>query len=138
MCRWDQSRLPEHTWDIVIEDVSYPSVNQLGGNAKNDHRYRKYRNLLAKLLKEQLSSIPRASKFRVGIITREYGKSKLGKQKRPYDQDNLVAGGKALIDNLRDYAVILNDDDASWRGYYRQERSPDGVDRIRIRLLEYP
>ena len=70
MCRWDQSRLPQHTWDIVIEDVSYPSVNQLGGNAKNDHRYRKYRNLLAKLLKEQLSQVPRAERFRVGIITR--------------------------------------------------------------------
>lgn len=138
MCGWDTTRSPAHTWTVELAGISYPSLNQLGGNMKNNPKYRAFRNRLAKLLKEQLNAIPRAEKFRVGIITREYGRSERGVQKRAYDEENMIGGGKGLVDTLRDYAVIVNDDPGHWKGFYRQERSPDGIDRIRIQLLEYP
>jgi hypothetical protein len=131
MCDWDPARTPAREWTVVI-DASYPSQNDLGGNHKSGWAYRSLRNRLAKQLKDQLNAIPAATRFRAGIITRQYGA-----RKRRYDDENLVGGGKPLVDVLRDYAVLVDDRPGMWRGYYRQERSPDGVDRIVIRLMEY-
>lgn len=136
MCAWDPHRMPSHEWEVVIEG-NYPSQNDLGGNHRTGYKYRKVRNTFAKLLKKPLNAIPAAHRFRAGIITREYGLSEKGAQKRRYDEENLVGGGKPLVDVLRDYGVILNDTQGAWRGYYRQYKSPDGIDRIRIQLMEY-
>ena len=136
MCGWDGERSPLRTWDIWV-DTSYPSWNEIGSNSKSNFKYRNVRNKLAKLLKDQLNAVPAATKFRSGIITRHYGLSEKGKQKRAYDEDNLYAGGKPLVDVLRDYAVLINDSPDAWKGYYKQEKSKDGVDRIHIHLMEY-
>lgn len=136
MCGWDDERSPTRTWVASVE-FSYPSQNDLGGNHKSGFKYRNFRNKLAKLLKDQLNDIPAAMKYRVGIITRYYGVSAKGKQKRAYDEENLVGGGKPLIDVLKDYAVILDDNPSAWKGYYKQAKAPDGVDRIHIQLMEY-
>jgi hypothetical protein len=135
-CQWDAHRVPLHTWTAEIA-YSLPSQNDLGGNHQNGYTYRRYRNELARLLKDQLNAIPRAERFRVGIITRVYGLSAKGKQKRAYDWENLVGGCKPLIDTLRDYAVIVDDNPGNWRGYYEQVKSPDGIDRVKVQLLEY-
>lgn len=136
MCDWDPDRAPARTWEVTIT-ANYPSQNDLGGNGKSGFKYRNVRNRFTKLLKEQLNAIPAAKKFRAGIITRHYGLSEKGKQKRRYDEENLVGGGKPLVDAIKDYAVIIDDRPDCWKGYYRQVKSPDGVDRITIQLLEY-
>lgn len=136
MCDWDPDREPARFWEVTIY-TNYPSQNDLGGNHKSGFKYRNIRNQFAKLLKEQLNAIPAANKFRSAIITRHYGLSDKGKQKREYDQENLVGGGKPLVDVLKDYAVIVDDRPGCWRGYYRQAKATDGLDRITIHLMEY-
>jgi hypothetical protein len=131
MCGWNDDRRPAATWLIEATGV-LPSQNQLGGNHRNGHKYRRVRRELDKALAEQLNAVPRANRFRAGIITRFYGKGC-----RTYDTENFIGGCKPLVDVLKAYAVILDDKPSTWRGYYRQERSPDGVDRFRVQLLEY-
>jgi hypothetical protein len=131
MCGWDQERKPAHVWTVEAEGV-LPSLNMLKGNGRDSFRYRRYRRSYDKALAEQLNAVPRANRFRAGIITRLYGKGC-----RTYDNDNFIGGCKPLVDILKAYAVILDDKPSTWRGYYRQERSPDGVDRFRVQLLEY-
>lgn len=135
-CQWDSDRVPLHRWQAEIV-YSLPSQNDLGGNHQNGWTYRKYRRELSEALKEQLNAIPRAEKFRVGLITRLYGLSAKGRQKRQYDLENLIGGCKPLIDVLKDYAVIVDDRPNFWRGHYDQVKSPDGIDRVRVVLLEY-
>ncbi len=136
MCGYAPEKVPARTWTIEIE-ANYPSQGDLGGNHKTGWQYRNIRNGFSKLLRDQLNAIPAATRFRAAVITRLYGKTRTGRSKRAYDEENLVGGGKPLIDTLRDYAVILNDAPGVWKGWYRQEKSPDGVDRIRIVLMEY-
>lgn len=136
MCGWNEDRTPTATW--TIEGKGWlPSQNALGGNHKSGHKYRNIRRNFEKDLADQLNAIPRATKFRAAIITRQFGKTKHGRWCRPYDVGNLVGGCKPLVDTLKAYAVILDDRDETFKGYYRQERSADGFDRYTITLLEY-
>lgn len=113
------------------------SQNDLGGNHKDGYKYRNIRKGYEKAL-VGLNNVPRANKFRVATVTRFYGKNqKTGRWYGRYDIGNLVGGCKPLIDTLKAYAVILDDREDCFAGYYDQERSPDGVDRIRIEILEY-
>ena len=130
-CAWDPERVPKRRWIVQI-DGAILSGNKLGGNTKRNHTYRKTRAWYEHALKEQLSSIPHAAKFRVGIITRYYAKGR-----RAYDYENMSHGCKPLVDTLRAYGVIVNDNPGYWKGYYHQESSPTGVDAIRIEILEY-
>lgn len=136
MCGYQPDRLPARTWTVEIE-ADYPSQNKLGGNHKTGWLYRRIRAGFSLKLKEQLNAIPAATKYRAAVITRVYGKTARGVTKRAYDEENLVGGGKPLIDTLRDYRVILDDTAGAWKGWYRQEKSPDGIDRVRIQLMEY-
>ena len=136
MCHWDPDRVPVRTWDVWV-NYSYPSQNDLGGNHKSGFKYRRIRNSLALRLKDQLNAIPAAKQFRAGVITRHYGLSAKGRQKREYDRENLIGGGKPLVDVLKDYAVIIDDRPDCWTGHYRQEKAADGVDKIHIQLIEY-
>jgi hypothetical protein len=131
MCGWQPEREPAHVWTIEAEGV-LPSCNMLGANTKEGHKYRNWRRFFTKVLADQLNAVPRATKFRAGIITRLWGAGK-----RTYDQKNFEWGQKPLVDVLTNFAVILDDKPSTWRGYYRQERSADGVDRFRVQLLEY-
>ena len=136
MCGFNPEREPVATWKV--EAVGWlPSQNNLGGNHKTGFKYRNIRRNFEKTLADQLNAIPRATKFREAIITRQFGKTKHGRWCRPYDHANLVGGAKPLVDTLKAFAVILDDRDDTFRGHYRQERSADGVDRYNILLMEY-
>ena len=136
MCHYDPERLPARTWEITGNGW-LPSQNHLGGNHKTGHKYRNIRRNFEKDLKDQLNAVPRAAKFRAAIITRQFGKTKHGRWCYPYDAANFVGGCKPLVDVLKAFAVILDDRDDTFRGYYRQERSTDGFDRYTITLMEY-
>lgn len=131
MCDWDPGREPKRRWIVQI-DTAVPSGNVLGANTKKNHNYRKWRTWFERVLREQLEAIPRASKHRVGIITRYYGKGR-----RAYDLENFSHGCKPLVDVLQAFDVIVNDNPSYWRGYYQQLKSPTGVDILRIEILEY-
>lgn len=129
-CGWDADRTPKHTWTVECAGI-IPSQNALGGNHKTGFVYRRYRKFYEHALVE-LNAVPRANKFRAVLITRVYGK-----RCRTYDMGNLVGGCKPLVDVLKGFAVILDDRDDCARFYYKQERSADGIDRIRLQILEY-
>jgi hypothetical protein len=136
MCGWNPDRTPAREWTFEVEGT-IPSQTALGGNVKSGYTYRRYRKFFEQAMKAPLNEIPRAERFRVAVITRLYGKTLSGRWCRPYDWANLVGGCKPLVDTLTNYAVILDDRAECFAGYYLQERSPDGIDRFRIRLLEY-
>lgn len=131
MCDWDPEREPTRRWIVQVDGVLL-SGNKLGANTKKNHTYRKVREWFHRVLREQLEAIPRASRHRVGIITRYYGKGR-----RAYDHENFSHGCKPLVDTLQAFDVIVNDNPSYWTGYYRQEKSPTGVDMLRIEILEY-
>lgn len=136
MCGWSEERIPARTW--TVNGIGWlPSQNHLGGNHKTGHKYRSIRRNFEKTLADQLNAIPRATKFRAAIIVRQFGKTKHGRWCYPYDAANFIGGAKPLVDTLKAFAVILDDRDSTFRGYYRQERSPDGVDRFILTLMEY-
>lgn len=131
MCGYDPTRVVAREWTIAADGV-LPSANTLGGNGRKSYGYRKHRNGLSTLLGPQLGEVPRANKFRVGVVTRYYGA-----RKRKYDTWNGSAGCKALIDVLVSYAVLISDAPSAFQGHYLQKRSGDGVDRFTVRLIEY-
>jgi hypothetical protein len=131
MCGYDPDLKIKKRWVIEVE-ASAPSQNQLGGNHRNGHKYRKIKRELDALLGPELRRIAKAKAWRRGIITRCYGK-----RKRRYDHANLVGGCKALIDLLTAHGVIVDDNEKFWQGHYLQEKSADGIDRIRI-VIESP
>lgn len=61
------------------------------------------------------------------------------KGKRKYDRANMAGGGKAIIDLLIDYDILLDDRPGVCEIYYSQEKSPTGQDMVCITIedLEY-
>jgi Holliday junction resolvase RusA-like endonuclease len=59
-----------------------------------------------------------------------------GKHKSAYDTDNLLWGFKPLIDEIKVQGWIKEDSPKWVERIYKQEKSPDGVDRIIIRIEE--
>jgi len=57
-----------------------------------------------------------------------------GKRKSSYDRDNLIWGAKALVDTLRHYGILINDNAKNVELHYRQERSSDGSDYVRVHV----
>lgn len=133
LCLWDPDRKVAKSWTITAEAV-LPSQNVVGANGAGaaGGKYRKWRNKLDKALAEQLNLIPRARKFRAAIVTRYFA----GKF-RAYDHENFVGGCKPLVDVLRGYGVIFNDNAQNWRGYYRQEPSKNGKVYFTVELFEF-
>ena len=138
MCAWDPERKVKRSW-TVRGAGPLPSQNAIGGNGQgfNGSKYRKWRNGIERAIKDQLNEIPRARVFRAAIVTRYYGKSPGGATFRAYDHENFVGGCKPLVDVLRAYGVIYNDNAAYWRGYYRQQPSPNGETFFTITLYEF-
>ncbi len=152
MCGWDPTRTVAGHWLIVspryngsdfkiITSGIIASGNTIGSNEPSNYRYRKAREVFAADLKEQLNNIPRAERFREGVITRWYntrvGRKGSTKGFRAYDDENLRHGCKPLIDTLRSYGVLVNDSPSWWRGHYKQEAIRDGGSYYTIELLEY-
>lgn len=133
MCLWDPARKVRATW-LITAQAALPSQNMIGSNGKgpSGQKYRKWRTKLQKVLEAQLNEIPRAKKFRAAVITRYYSGNF-----RAYDHENFVGGCKPLVDVLRGFDVIVNDNKSYWRGYYRQLPSTTGEVYFTIELYEY-
>lgn len=132
-CAWDPGREVKARW-LLQATGALPSQNAIGCNNGGyaGVKYRRWRAGIDAALKEQLNAIPRARRFRVGVVTRYYA----GKF-RAYDHENFVGGCKPLVDVLRGYGVIYNDSPAYWRGYYHQLPSTTGQTYYTVELLEF-
>lgn len=132
-CNWDADRVVKQRWLVTCTGTIF-SGNVIGANTSGwlGAKYRKARNTFDKDLKDQLNAIPRAMRFRAGVITRYYAG-----RFRAYDHENFVAGAKPLVDVLRGYGVIYNDSPAYWRGYYHQLPSTTGQTYYTVELLEF-
>jgi hypothetical protein len=65
----------------------------------------------------------------VGTITRFYAG-----RCRQYDLENLVGGCKPLIDAMKEFRIIHDDNPDVWVGYYRQEKSKTNTNYATIVL----
>lgn len=102
-------------------------MNTLKGNTKTNFMYRNWRKKWEELFGPWLKSIPSTLKLRRVTITRLYGAGK-----RPFDAINFAGGCKPLLDTLTNCGAI-RDDSPTWvEDHYTQEKSPDGIDRIRV------
>lgn len=108
-----------------------PTLNSIGTNTKNNHKYRWWRDQFEKLLGPWLQTLPPAQAYRRVTLTRLYGKGK-----RPYDRENYSGGCKPLVDTLTNYGALYDDSETWCERHYLQSRSPDGVDYIEIKLEE--
>lgn len=133
MCGWIPDRAVKYRW-LVTGKAVLPSANTVGANTKgvSGHKYRKWRESIDAAIKVQLNQIPRARRHRVGIVTRYYSGDF-----RAYDEENFIGGCKPLIDVLRAYGVIYNDNKAWWKGYYRQLKSETGYVYFTVEIFEY-
>jgi Holliday junction resolvase RusA-like endonuclease len=129
MCGYDPDE-EYKSWLLVYPGQS-PSQNMLKGNSKGNYLYRKWRKSFQKILEKQMKAVPPAQGRRIGVLTRYWAKGC-----RPYDLENLVGGLKPLIDVLKRNGVIIDDAPKWWRGYYRQEKSADGANRLEIEIRE--
>lgn len=133
MCAWEPGRKVAKKW-LVTGKAVLPSANTVGANGKGSSgfKYRKWRASIDEAIRAQLNQIPRARRHRVGIITRyHYGNF------RAYDEENFIGGCKPLVDVLRAYGVIANDNAAYWKGYYRQVKSELGYTYFTVELYEF-
>ena len=133
MCGWTPDRKAKYKF-LVTGKAVLPSANTVGSNTKgaSGHKYRKWRTSIDLAIRAQLNQIPRARRHRTGIITRYYHGDF-----RAYDEENFVAGCKPLVDVLRAYGVIHNDNAAYWKGYYRQVKSETGYTYFTVELYEF-
>lgn len=116
--------------ELVVK-VSYPSQNELGGNAKGraGFHYRKLRQEFAAALHAALAAtnIPKATgKCRVWL------KRVFRPGKRPYEVANLIGGGKAIVDVLVNRGLIVDDNAKYFEGIYSQVAGK--ADQIHIRI----
>ncbi len=133
MCEWSDERPVAYHWIVRSPGILF-SANKLGTNNQTNYRYRQARKRFARELKEQLNLIPRANKFRAGLITRYYDTTK---NYRAYDLENLAGGCKGLIDVLQSYGAIVKDSPNYWRGYYAQDKVRGGGCYYTIDLWEF-
>lgn len=111
--------------------VSFPSQNQLGGNARGGagFHYRKLRQEFAAALHRALGNaeVPVAKGKRRVWLKRLY---KPGK--RPYDVANLVGGGKHIVDCLVTRGLLIDDAPKYFEGIYAQVQGT--ADAITLRF----
>jgi hypothetical protein len=133
MCGWVPGRKVKAKW-LVTGKAILPSANVVGANTKgaSGHKYRKWRTSIDAAIKDQLNQVPRARRHRTGIITRYYSGDF-----RAYDEENFIGGCKPLIDVLRAYGVLQNDNKAWWKGHYRQLPSTTGETYFTVELYEF-
>lgn len=122
---------PDRHWTIRLEHA-LRSLNDIRGNVKG--RYgRLYRNekrfYLSALARKH---VPKAEQWRQIIVRRLWGK-----RRRAFDHDNLVGGGKPLVDALKQHGIITEDNGKNCNISYFQEVSPDGKDYVEITVQEF-
>lgn len=128
-CGYDDSLCIQNTYTIVIPRAAQ-SLNQVGTNHRNNHKYRGARRSWAYYLQRHGAlDIPPAEGKRRIFFTRHYGK-----RKRPFDYGNLVGGFKPLLDMIVDCDLLIDDKPKYCAEYYSQQRSDNGEDYITIRI----
>jgi hypothetical protein len=112
-----------------------PSQNQLKGNTRFNHQYRKWRKLFEHQVEQwALPTVAGKNEYRVGLITRHYGLNADGAMTRAYDLENFIGGLKPFIDALKNKGIIWDDGEKYWRGYYFQVPAHDRVSRLTFEL----
>ena len=131
-CGYDPARKPTSTWTHRVASYT-PSLNDVGVNGKNAHKYRTWRKHWEKVFGPWLSKLPAAQLFRRIQITRHYGKGQ-----RAFDRINFAAGCKPLLDTIVNHGGLY-DDSVTWcEDHYSQLKSPDGKDYVQIVIEEFP
>ncbi len=137
-CGFDMSIVVVGSWSATLLKSS-PSGNSIGssGKGRNGWKYRqerkdcatvRFRWAPASVLKGEPTQATRKRRL---WVTRLWGK-----HKSAYDTDNLLWGFKPLIDEIKVQGWIREDSPRWVERIYKQEKSPDGVDRIIIRIEE--
>lgn len=113
--------------------ASWPSQNQLGGNARGNAgwHYRRLRQEFAAALHSALAAVkvPKATTKRRIWLRRVFRKGK-----RMYDVANLIGGGKPIIDVLVSRGILLDDSPKQFEGIYSQ--GPGPADTIHLRIFD--
>jgi hypothetical protein len=122
-CDYNPGLCIQNTYTLVIQR-SAQSLNSVGVNSKNNRGYRGARNRWKRELKKY-ENLPKAKAYRRIFFTRFWGKGK-----RAYDYGNLVGGFKPLLDEIVRAGLLLDDSPKHCSEYYRQYKSPDGVDHV--------
>jgi hypothetical protein len=129
-CQFDSTAPVQVVGELTIQ-TSWPSQNQLGGNARGSAgwHYRRIRQDFSAALHAALAavSVAAASLKRRAWLKRVYRPGK-----RRYDDANLRGGGKPLIDVLVNRGLLVDDSPQWFEGIYSQEPGP--ADAIHIRL----
>ena len=118
------------SWSFTLP-VVVPSANVLkralwGGNRA---RYSRERASIRLCVATLGRGVPRATGYRRVRITRV-----MGARARQYDHDNLVAGAKALLDELVHAQIILGDAPHQVSVEYAQERGDKAYGETRIEV----
>jgi hypothetical protein len=130
MCRFDSGAKVVATWVLRVQSYC-PTLNSIGTNSKNNHKYRGWRKAWEVEFGPWLKSLPPATRYRRVTITRLYGKGK-----RAFDAANFSGGCKPLLDTLTNFGALYDDSDLWCEAHYLQERSPDGTDYVEVKIEE--
>lgn len=132
-CDYDTLAKVSEFWSFTIE-LNAKSGNQIksSGKGRSGWPYRNHRKACATAVGRAAPSIPKASRRRRLWITRLWAKGQ-----RAYDKDNLYWGMKPLVDEIKEQGWIKEDSPKWVERICRQEKSPDGVGRIEIRIEEF-
>ncbi len=130
MCRFDPGAAVTQTWSFSV-DSYVPTLNSIGTNHKNNFKYRGWRTAWEKHLGAWLQTLPPATQYRRVTITRHYGT-----KKRAFDSANFAGGCKPLLDTLTNFGALYDDSDLWCEAHYLQLKSPDGTDRVEVKIEE--
>jgi hypothetical protein len=127
-CGFDEHLPTTYVGELSIP-ISWPSQNQLGGNARGTlgWHYRRLRQEFAAALHGALSvsPIPKAAGKRRVWLTRYYRPGK-----RDYDKANLIGGAKGVIDVLVTRGLLLDDSPKHFEGIFSQK--PGDIDLVAL------
>lgn len=130
-CDYDSGAVMAASYSITVRCV-LPSLNSVGGNQKNNPKYRGWRKFWERALSEWVLTVPAATARRRLNVYRMYGKGR-----RKYDRINMAAGCKSLLDVLVTTGVLYDDNEAWLQDNYEQQRSPDGGDYVVLTVEDY-
>lgn len=122
------------TWEYTLTlNMVWKSGNLLGSNRAGwqGRMYRAYREKAASGLRKHAKAIPTATGWRRVSFVRLYGKGR-----RPYDLENLLWGGKPIVDAMVELGYLLDDKPSLLDRRYEQQKAQNGLDSIEITIAE--
>jgi Holliday junction resolvase RusA-like endonuclease len=107
------------SWEVQLP-FEYKSGNYWIGKGTKGARYRGYKRNFLRALKKGLEGeqLRQAKVFRRVTLVRLWGKHQCA-----YDGDNLVIGGKPLVDCLKKVGLIMDDRPNCCKVFYQQYKS---------------